>query len=515
MTKTEIQRKQLDKLHSTIWDIACSFWGKMEPDDYKDYVLGLLFYRFLSEKVEKTVEQFLAYDEIKEYEKAWEIPEYREGLEADLITTLGYVIEPQYLFSSMVDMITVKKEGFEVEFLQKGINSLMESTMGQESQESFEGIFDDMDLTSTKLGKSIKDRNKLLAKAIVSINEIDFEHEEAHIDVLGDAYEYLIGQFAATAGKKSGAFYTPAQAGILLAKLTTVGRTKASNVFDACGGSGSLLLHVGDEVDVANYYYQELTANTFNVARMSFLLHDVEYQKMHMVNDDSLEYPAFLDVPMDVIVANPPYSQRWEASEKFLEDERFSEWGVIPPKSYADYAFTLSMLHTLKEDGTMAILLPHGVLFRGGREGEIRRKLIEKNYIDAIIGLPANAFYGTSIPVAVLVFKKNKEKRDILFIDASKDFVKEGNKNYITDESIDKIVNTFIKREDIDKYSYLADFNEIEENDFNLNIPRYVDTFEEEEPVDIDEKRIKYVELEKKSKELDDKIESFFKELGL
>lgn len=268
---------------------------------------------------------------------------------------------------------------------------------------------------------------------------------------------------------------------------------------------------MGDEVDVANYYYQVLTANTFNVARMSFLLHDVEYQKMHMVNDDSLEHPAFLDVPMDVIVANPPYSQRWEASEKFLEDERFSEWGVIPPKSYADYAFTLSMLHTLKEDGTMAILLPHGVLFRGGREGAIRRKLIEKIYIDAIIGLPANAFYGTSIPVAVLVFKKNKEKRDILFIDASKDFVKEGNKNYITDESIDKIVNTFIKREDIDKYSYLADFNEIEENDFNLNIPRYVDTFEEEEPVDINEKRIKYVELEKSQKNLMTKLSSSLK----
>ena len=515
MTKTELQKLQLNKLHSTIWDIACSFWGKMEADDYKDYVLGLLFYRFLSEKVEKTVAKFLAHDEVKTYQEAWEIPEYREGLQADLVATLGYYIEPQYLFSNFIEMITVKKEGFEVELLQKAINQLMESTMGQESQEAFEGIFDDMDLTSTKLGKSIRDRNKLLSTAIISINKIDFEHEDAEIDVLGDAYEYLIGQFASSAGKKSGSFYTPAQAGRILAKLTTLGKTKASNVFDACGGSGSLLLHVGKEVEVANYYYQELTTNTYNLARMNMLLHNVGYQKMHMVNDDTLEHPAFLDVEMDVIVANPPYSQKWSSDEKFLEDERFSEWGVLPPKSYADYAFTLSMLHTLKQDGRMAVLLPHGVLFRGGKEGEIRRKLIEKNYIDAVIGLPTNAFFGTSIPVAIMVFRKDRETRDILFIDASKDFVKEGNKNYITDESVEKIVETYENKDTIDKYSYLAKYEDIVENDYNLNIPRYVDTFEEEEPIDINEKRAKYRELENKSKELDEKIEAFFKELGL
>ena len=517
MTKTEIQNAQLKELHSRIWEIACSFWGKMEADDYKDYVLGLLFYRFLSEKVEKVVNKLLEYDEVKSYEEAWGIPEYKEGLRTDLINSLGYVIEPEFLFSNMINMITVKKEGFGVEFLQKAINSLMESTMGQESQEAFDGIFEDMDLTSTKLGKSIKDRDKLLATAILSINKIDFEHEDAMIDVLGDAYEYLIGQFAATAGKKSGSFYTPAQAGVLLAKITTIDKPKVSNVLDACGGSGSLLLHVGKEAEVANYYYQELTTNTYNLARMNMLLHNVGYQRMHMVNDDTLEYPAFLDVQMDVIVANPPYSAKWSQDDKFLDDERFSEWGVLPPKSYADYAFTLSMLHTLKEDGNMAILLPHGVLFRGGKEGEIRRKLIEKGngYIDAVIGLPANAFFGTSIPTAILVFKKNRTNRDILFIDASKDFVKEGNKNYITDESIEKIVETYKNRETIDKYSYVADFEEIKENDFNLNIPRYVDIFEEEEMINISEKRKEMEGLGKRSKELDIKLEGFFKELGL
>ena len=516
MTKTQKQNNQKSKLFNTIWEIACSFWGKMEADDYKDYVLGLLFYRFLSEKVEKTVTKFLAYDEINNYEDAWEIQEYKEGLIQDLTTTLGYVIEPKYLFSYMVDMITIKKKEVEVEYLQKAIKSLMESTMSNESQEAFDGIFDDFDLTSSKLGKSIKDRNKLISKAIVSINKIDFDHDDAEIDVLGDAYEYLIGQFAAGAGKKSGSFYTPSQAGVLLSKLTTVGKTKVSNILDSCGGSGSLLLHVADEVDVANYHLQELTTNTFNLARMNFLLHNVGYKQMHMVNDDTLERPAFLDTPMDVIVANPPYSQKWSADEKFLEDERFSEYGVLPPKSYADFAFLLSMLHTLKQDGTMAILLPHGVLFRGGKEGEIRRKLIEsKNYIDTVIGLPENVFYGTSIPVAVLVLKKNKEKRDIFFIDASKDYVKEGNKNYITDESINKIVNTYIARETIDKYSYLASFDEIKENDFNLNISRYVDIFEEEEEIDIAEKKKEYAGLVKKSEEIDEKILGFFKELGI
>lgn len=487
----------------------------MEPDDYKDYVLGLLFYRFLSEKVEKTVTIFLAHDEVKTYQEAWDIEEYKEALIDDLISTIGYVIEPQFLFSNIIHMINVKKEGFDVEFLQKAINSLMESTIGQESQEAFDGIFDDMDLTSTKLGKSIKDRNKLLSKAILSINEIDFEHEEAQIDVLGDAYEYLIGQFAATAGKKSGSFYTPAQAGTILARLTTQGIPRAQNVFDACGGSGSLLLAVGKEIEVANYYYQELTTNTFNLARMNMLLHNVGYKKMHMENDDTLENPAFLDIQMDVIVANPPYSQRWSSDDKFLEDERFSEWGALPPKSYADFAFVISMLHTLKQDGTMAVLLPHGVLFRGGKEGEIRRKIIEKNYIDTVIGLPSNSFFGTSIPVAIIVFKKNKKTNDILFIDASKDFVKEGNKNFITDKSIEKIIEVYTNRTDIEKYSHVASYEELEENEFNLNIPRYVDTFEDEEPIDIIEKSKEYTNLEEKSKELDDKLVEFFKELGV
>lgn len=509
------QREQRDKLHSSIWEVACSFWGKMEADDYKDYVLGLLFYRYLSEKVEKTVESYLHDDELDSYEEAWKIDAYREAFKEDMIENLGYVIEPKYLFSHMVDMIVNQKVDFQIEYLQKAINALMESTIGQESQEAFDGIFDDMDLSSSKLGRSIKDRSKLIAKAIVSINKIDFGHEDAEIDILGDAYEYLIGEFAAGAGKKSGAFYTPSQAGVLMAKLTTVGKDRIQNAYDGCGGSGSLLLHVGDEAKVANYYYQELTTNTYNLARMNFLLHGVNYQDMNMVNDDTLEHPAFMEVPMDVVVTNPPYSQKWSSDDSFLDDERFREFGLIPPKSYADYAFLLTMFHTLKQDGTMGIFLPHGVLFRGGKEGDIRRKLIEKNYIDTVIGLPEKAFYGTSIPVTIIILKKNKEKKDFLFIDASKDFYKEGKNNYITDESIEKIMNTFVNRKTIDKYSYLASFEEIEENDFNLNVSRYVDTFEEEEPIDIKATKNKYQELETKKEEIEKKLKIFFEELEI
>lgn len=251
------------------------------------------------------------------------------------------------------------------------------------------------------------------------------------------------------------------------------------------------------------------------MAKMNLLLHNVGYKKMNIENDDTLEHPNFLDVPMDIVVSNPPYSQKWSSSETFLSDERFSEVGVLPPKSYADYAFLLTMFHTLKQDGTMAILLPHGVLFRGGREGKIRQKLIEKSSIDAVIGLPSNVFFGTSIPVCVIILKKNKKTRDILFIDSSKDFVKEGNKNYIPDYSIDKIVKTYKERKNIDKYSYEASFEEIKENDFNLNIPRYVDTFEEEEPVDLDEVFFKIQRTRENIEELEEKMQSYIDKLGL
>lgn len=514
MTTTVKQQQQLKELHKNIWNICCDFWGKMTADDYKDYVLGLLFYRYLSEKVETLATNLLKEDNIS-YEDAWKDEEYQEAIREEILATLGFVIEPQYLFNSMYNLINVDKKGFDIEYLSNAVNALMDSTRGKESQEAFDGIFEDMDLSSTKLGKSVSDRSNLIAKAITNIGSIDFEHGDSVIDVMGDAYEYLIGQFAADGGKKSGSFYTPAQVDKLLAKIVTSDKKEILNAYDGCGGSGALLLAVGKEANVRNYYYQELTTTTYNLARMNMLIHGINYQNFHMENNDTLLYPEYLDVPMDVVVANPPYSQTWSADKQFLLDERFSSYGVLAPKSKADFAFLLSMFHTLKEDGTMAVVLPHGVLFRGGTEAKIRETLIKNNNIDAIIGLAPNLFFGTSIPACVIILKKNKKTNDILFIDASKEFQSGKNQNYIRDEDVEKIANTYIERKEIEKYSHLATLGELEENEFNLNIPRYVDSFEEEEEINIQQEMTELEKEKIRTSNIDKELEVFFKELGL
>lgn len=514
MTKSQKQKEQLRELYKNVWDMCCDFWGKMTADDYKDYVLGLLFYRYLSERVENVVAGLLKEDNVS-YEEAWENETYREALIEDLLSMCGYVIEPKYLFSTMYDMINISKSGFDIQYLQKAITSVVDSTKGQKSEEIFDGIFDDMDLNSTKLGRNVKDRSRLIAKSITSIGKIDFDHADSEIDVLGEVYEYMIGQFAASAGKKSGSFYTPAMVGELMARITTIDRPDALNVYDACGGSGSLLLTLKKHTNVRNYYYQELTTATYNLARMNFLLHDVSYQNIHMANDDSLENPEYLDVEQDIILSNPPYSQKWSSDKRFETDERFSRYGVLPPNSKADYAFVLTMLHSLKQDGIMAIVLPHGVLFRGGREETIRKILVEDNNIDTIIGLPKNIFYGTSIPTIVMILKKNKKTNDILFIDASKDFEEGRNRNFLREQDIDKIVEAYKNRKDVEKYAHVASFDEIKENDFNLNIPRYVDTFEEEEPVDIELVRTNLRKIDEEIEKIDKELAKYFDELGI
>ena len=514
MTTTVKQQQQLKELHKNIWNICCDFWGKMTADDYKDYVLGLLFYRYLSEKVETLSTNLLKEDNIS-YKDAWQDEEYKDAIREEILATLGFIIEPQYLFNTLYNMINVDKRGFDIEYFSNAINTLMESTRDQESQEAFDGIFEDMDLSSTKLGKSVSDRSSLIAKAITNIGRINFGHNDSEIDIMGDAYEYLIGQFAADGGKKSGSFYTPAQVDKLLAKIVTSDKKEILNAYDGCGGSGALLLSVGEEANVRNYYYQELTTTTYNLARMNMLIHGINYQNFHMENNDTLLYPSYLDVPMDVIVTNPPYSQKWSADKQFLLDERFSSYGVLAPKSKADFAFLLSMFHTLKEDGTMAIVLPHGVLFRGGTEAKIREILIKNNNIDTVIGLPANCFYGTPIPTCIIVLKKNKKNNDILFIDASKEYQSGKNQNYIRDEDVEKIVNTYIERKEIEKYSHLATLLELEENEFNLNIPRYVDTFEDEEPINIQIEINKLEEEKIRNNRIEKELEVFFKELGV
>lgn len=517
MTTSEKQRKQQADLHKKLWDMANDLRGQMEAYEFKNYILSLIFYRYLSEKTEDRADKLLEDDSIS-YAVAWNAPEMKEALIDELLQQIGYVIEPEYLFSNMIQEIEKGEQGiFDTEMLQQAINNVTESTLGTDSQEDFQNLFDDMDLASSKLGRDVKSRSKLIAKIMVSVNSIPFLHDDVDIDVLGDAYEYLISQFAANAGKKAGEFYTPQQVSKILAKIVTHGKSDLKNVYDPTCGSGSLLLRVAKETNVRKFYGQELTSTTYNLARMNMLLHDVSYQNFDIQNADTLEEPHHHDMKFEAVVANPPYSANWSAEAKFLEDERFSSYGKLAPKSKADFAFVQHMIHHLDDNGTMAVVLPHGVLFRGAAEGVIRKYLIEdKNYLDAVIGLPANVFFGTSIPTCILVFKKCREASDnVIFIDASNEFEKGKNQNNLTDENVQKIIETYISRETIDKYSYASTIEEIKGNDCNLNIPRYVDTFEEEELVDLAEVSKRLKEIDDEIAEIDVELAKYFKELGV
>lgn len=517
MTTSEKQRQQQAELHKKLWTMANDLRGQMEAYDFKNYILGLIFYRYLSEKTEARITKLLEEDNIS-YQDAWQDEEYKAGLVEALLEEIGFVIEPEFLFSSMITEILKGDKGtFDVELLHKAVKAVEESTLGTDSQQDFEHLFDDMDLTSTKLGRDVKSRSKLIAKIMLSINDIPFLHDDVDIDVLGDAYEYLISQFAANAGKKAGEFYTPQQVSKILAKIVTHEKPNLKNVYDPTCGSGSLMLRVAKESNVRQFYGQELTTTTFNLARMNMLLHDLRYTDFDIQNDNTLENPKHIDMRFEAVVANPPYSANWSADAKYLDDERFSNYGKLAPKSKADFAFVQHMIHQLDDNGTMAVVLPHGVLFRGAAEGTIRRFLIEeKNYLDAVIGLPANIFFGTGIATCILVFKKNRQVHDdILFIDASKEFDKGKNQNQLSDEHIEKILNAFINRVSTEHYSYVASLETIKENDFNLNIPRYVDTFIDEVKVDINEVEKRLVEIDKEIISIDKELAFFYKELGL
>ena len=518
METQEIQAKQQAELHTQLWAMANDLRGSMDASEFKNYILGLIFYWYLSDKLLRFVNEELKDDEIT-YIEAWNNEEFKQDiidLLVDSDSGLGYVIEPNNLWSTLIEKINIAQ--FDISMLAKAINDLTESTLGLASQRDFENLFDDMDLNASKLGKTEADRSALISKVMLKINDINFHYEDAEIDVLGDAYEYLIGQFAASAGKKAGEFYTPQQVSKLLAKLVTIGKNKLKNVYDPTCGSGSLLLRVAKETDVVSFYGQEKVATTYNLARMNMLLHGIPFNHFDIENNDTLEHPNedHMQLRFDAVVANPPYSAKWSADAKFLDDERFSAYGKLAPKSKADYAFIQHMLYLLDDAGTMAVVLPHGVLFRGAAEGVIRKYLIkEKNWLDAVIGLPANLFFGTSIPTCILVFKKCKKNDDIFFIDASKEYESGKNQNRLTNENIKKILDTYINRKDVEKYAHAASLEEVEENDYNLNIPRYVDTFEEEEEIDIKAVMKEIKELEAKRDELDKEINVYLKELGL
>ena len=514
----EEQKKLLEQ---QLWNIANTLRGKMDADEFRDYILGFIFYKYLSEKIENYGAELLKEDGISFTqidENSADGKEMLEVIKEDAIESLGYFLKPSELFSAVAKRGNSDTNNFILEDLTGILRSIEQSTMGHESEDDFEHLFEDLDLTSTKLGKSEEQKNSLIEKVLSHLDNINFELKNHDRDVLGDAYEYLIAQFASGAGKKAGEFYTPQQVSKILAKIVTNKKTKLKSVYDPTCGSGSLLLRVAKEVeDVSNFYGQELNRTTYNLARMNMIMHDVHYRKFNIKQEDTLENPQHIDERFEAIVANPPFSAQWSASPLHMSDDRFSQYGKLAPSSKADFAFVQHMIHHLDDNGTMAVVLPHGVLFRGGAEGHIRKYLIEdKNFLDAVIGLPANIFYGTSIPTCILVFKKCREdSENVLFIDASNEFEKVKSQNYLTDENIEKIIATFKNRTELEKYSHNANLNEIKENDYNLNIPRYVDTFLEEESIDLDEVSSELQALESEIKLTDVSIAKFCGELNI
>ena len=505
------------KLRTQLWTVANTLRGNMSAGDFMYYTLGFIFYKYLSEKIEKTADEILVDDGVS-FKEAWESndEELKAALKEECIQDLGYFVEPEFLYSTIISMIEHKENILPA--LERSLKKIEDSTIGQDSEDDFGGLFSDIDLASPKLGKTADDKNRLISDVLVNLQGIDFGLNEAEdIDILGDAYEYMIGQFAAGAGKKAGEFYTPQEVSEILSEIVVTGKTRLKSVYDPTCGSGSLLLRTARGGNADTIYGQEKNPTTFNLCRMNMLLHGIKYKDFEIHNGDTLENDELGEHQFDAVVANPPFSAEWTAAEKFNNDDRFSKAGVLAPKSKADYAFILHMLYHLNDGGTMACVAPHGVLFRGAAEGKIRRFLIEKkNYIDAIIGLPANIFYGTSIPTCILVMKKCRQSDDnILFIDASKEFEKVKTQNKLRPEHIQKIIETYRTRAEIEKYSHCATLKEVEENDYNLNIPRYVDTFEEEEEIDIKAVMAEIKELEAKRTELDAQIEVYLKELGI
>ena len=504
------------ELQKQLWNIANELRGKMNADEFRDYILGFIFYKYLSEKMLLYANTLLKEDGIKYKEideNSTNGKEYLEAVREEALSSLGYFLKPSELFSVMAN-----KSSSIIEELESILNNIEQSTMGNESEDDFGNLFEDLDLNSTKLGKTVDARNTLIVKILSHLDKIDFEIENTETDVLGDAYEYLIAQFASGAGKKAGEFYTPQEVSTILAKIVSTGKQKLKNVYDPTCGSGSLLLRVAKEVkEVSQFYGQELNRTTYNLARMNMIMHDIHYQRFDLKQDDTLENPMHIDLRFEAIVANPPFSAEWSANQLFSNDERFSQYGKLAPSSKADYAFVTHMIHQLDENGTMAVVLPHGALFRGGAEGHIRQYLIEnKNYLDAVIGLPEKIFYGTGIPTCIMVFKKCRENSDdILFIDASNEFEKVGKQNVLRAEHIDKIIDTYRNRSVTDKFSFVARTHDFIENEYNLNIRRYIDTYEAEEPVDLELVSRELQSLEKNISSTDKTIEGFCNELNI
>ena len=536
---TKEHQKQLGK---TLWNIADQLRGAMSADDFRDYMLSFLFLRYLSDNYVEAAKKELGRDYPERGEglrytplKTWytenqaDVPDF----EAQMRLKVHYVIQPDHLWSHIAEMARTQ-DGDLLNTLQTGFKYIENESF----ESTFNGLFSEINLSSEKLGKDYESRNKKLIAIIKEIAK-GLEEFSTDRDTLGDAYEYLIGQFAAGSGKKAGEFYTPQQISNVLSGIVTLDsqdpttgkRSKLDKVLDFACGSGSLLLNIRSRMGprgIGHIYGQEKNITTYNLARMNMLLHGVKDAEFEIYHGDTLtnDWDIFLErnpakKPMfDAIVANPPFSLRWLPGEETGKDDRFKNYGVAP-KSAADFAFVLHGIHYLKEDGVMAIILPHGVLFRGGVEARIRKKLLDDGNIDTVIGLPANLFYSTGIPVCILVLKKCKKPDDVLFINASEHYAKDKRQNRLRigkdgePNDIQKIIDTYINRSEEERYSRRVDMDEIVQYDYNLNITRYVSTAKPEPIIDLGEVHKDLTEIEKRIADSQEKHNSYLKELGL
>lgn len=524
---TEKVQFQAAELSSQLWSIANDLRGGMDANEFRNYILGTIFYRYLSERTELYMKDILKDDNIT-YEEAFANADFKPVVEKWSLEHLGYIIKPENLFRELNRKV-VKSIGdgdkFSVEDYERAVNELTGSTLGNKSEAAFSGLFDDMRLQDTRLGDTVSERTDKIGKVIAKIGEIDMDLHDQEFDVLGTAYMILIGLFQSGAGKKGGEFFTPVGPSTLCATLASIGLDEARTVGDCTCGSGSMLLDVRKHLTtgrVGHFYGQENNPTTYNLARMNMLMHGVDYQNFSIYKGDTLINDLYGDdLKLTVQVCNPPYSLKWDAKSEFADDPRYSGVNKLAPKSHADFAFVQHMVyHMEEEDGRVAVLLPHGVLFRGGAEEDIRKWLIGTvNRLDAVIGLPANLFHGTSIPVVILVLKskRNGNSGNILFIDASKDFIKGKNQNELSDEHIKKIIETYVNREDVPKYAHVADIKSevIDSNGYNLNIPRYVDTSEDEEEIILDDVFDELNDINMQLSACAKELENSFSELGI
>lgn len=509
------------ELHRTIWAIANDLRGSVDGWDFKQYVLGILFYRYISENLTNYINKGEVEAGNPDFNYADLSDEDAIVAKEDLIATKGFFILPSELF------VNVRKRADKDENLNVTLDTIFKnienSANGTESENDLKGLFDDIDVNSNKLGGTVAKRNENLVNLLNGVGDMKLgDYQENTIDAFGDAYEYLMGMYASNAGKSGGEYYTPQEVSELLTKLTLVGKAEVNKVYDPACGSGSLLLKFAKILGKDNvrngFYGQEINITTYNLCRINMFLHDIDFDKFDIAHGDTLTEPAHWDdEPFEAIVSNPPYSIKWEgdASQILINDSRFSPAGVLAPKSKADLAFIMHSLSWLAPNGTAAIVCFPGVMYRSGAEQKIRKYLIDNNYIDCIIQLPDNLFYGTSIATCIMVMKKAKTDNKVLFIDASKEFVKVTNSNKMTEKHINDIVEKFTKRENIEYVSNLVDYEKIVEENYNLSVSTYVEKEDTSEKIDIVELNKEIQRIVAREEELRKEIDKIIAEIEI